>query len=138
MAALHVSLLTADSIVFIHGLIHHEPEAGGNFDTRHWFDMQWRMPYIAAQTFVFDDYRPDPAKDLGETISDSAVRLLAALDLHESYSEQSNEITTFPSTENMYARSPRPLVFVCHCLGGLILKQVGQLLLAFLSIVDLV
>ena len=138
MVLLHVSLLTADSIVFVHGLIDHEPEVRENIDTRPWFERQWRMPYMAAQTFAFDDYRPDPAKDLGETISDSAVRLLAALDLHASYSEQSNGTTTFPSAEDMYARSPRPLVFVCHCLGGLILKQVGRLLLAFLSIVDLV
>lgn len=138
MASLDVSLLTADSIVFVHGLIDHEPEARGNIETRHWFERQWRMPYMAAQTFVFDDYRPDPAKDLGETISDSAARLLVALDLHESYSKHVNEITTFPSAENMYGRSPRPLVFVCHCLGGLILKQVGRLLLVFLSMIDLV
>ena len=88
---------------------------------------------MAAQTFVFDDHQSDPAKYLGETISDSAVRLLTALDVHESYSEHSNEFTTFPSAEKMYGRSPRPLVFVCHCLGGLILKQVGKLLLAFFS-----
>ena len=135
MASLHMSLLTADSIVFIHGLA---PKARGNFDTRPWFEKQWRLPYMAAQTFVYDDRQPDPAKDLAQTISDSAVRLLAALDLHESYSEHFNEITTFPSAENMYGRSPRPLVFVCHCLGGLILKQVGRLLLAFLSIINLV
>ncbi len=138
MASLHVSPLTADSIVFVHGLIDDEPEARGNNDTRDWFERQLRMQYVTAQTFVFDDHRPDPAKDLGETISDSAVRLLAALDLHESYSEQFNEVTTFPSADKMYAQSPRPLVFVCHCLGGLVLKQVGRLLLVFLSIVDLV
>ena len=141
MASLHISLLTADSIIWIDGLcidlIDHKVKAQSIINMRDEFERQLRVHYMTAQTFVFDDHRLDPAKNLGETINDSAVRLLAALDLHESYSEQFNEITTFPIAENMYGCSPRPLVFVCHDLGGLILKKVGRLLLAFPSIVDL-
>ena len=139
MAALHMSLLIADSIVFVDGLIDHKPEARGNIDTRDWFEKQLHVHYMRAQTFIFGNHQPDPAKDLGETINDAAVRLLAALDLHEheSYLDQFNEITTFQIAENMDGRSPRPLVFVCHDLGGLILKKVRRVLLVFPSIVDL-